>query len=92
MRQANKMASNEKDKASTGSTAEKALAHNPPSGLEKAEGPQASATKALDGTHQASSTSTDFEQHNEDSTVRDIFIEPSVPDLLTLSFSASECP
>ncbi|KAK3500884.1 fungal trichothecene efflux pump [Neurospora crassa] len=68
MRQANIMSSNEKDKASTGSAVEKALAHNPPPGLEKAEGTQASAAKALDENHQAPSTSTDFEQHNGDST------------------------
>ncbi|CCC08826.1 unnamed protein product [Sordaria macrospora k-hell] len=60
------MSSNEKNKASTGSSAEKALAHNSASALEKAEGTQANTAKPLDEGHQASSTSTDSEQHNGD--------------------------
>lgn len=86
------MSSNEKNKASTGSSAEKALAHNSASALEKAEGTQANTAKPLDEGHQALSTSTDSEQHNGDASVGDIFVNPSMPVLLTLSCSAFECP
>ena len=65
------MASNEKDKAPTASSAEKTMAHNSPSGLEKAESTQAGATKALDEGHQAPSTSTDSDQHDGDASVGD---------------------
>ncbi|KAK3396052.1 fungal trichothecene efflux pump [Sordaria brevicollis] len=61
------MTSSEKDTTSTGRTAEDAPAPKSTSGLEKAVETQTGATKALDdGSHQAPSTSTDFEQSNGD--------------------------
>lgn len=75
MRKANNMASNEKDTAPTGNSAEKTMAHNSPSGLENGEGTQANTAKALDEGHRALSTSTGSEQHNGDSSVGYTFIE-----------------